>query len=114
MMKGLILAAALAAPAIAAPIDEAGISIRDQSGHVSLSYALRKDAQGLLCETRGVPKHHIRPKGLAGLKAPFRAEPAEKCERRVTWTHSGRDTTACYAFGKNAVLDEVLRWCTQL
>jgi hypothetical protein len=114
MMKALILAAALAAPAMAAPADEAAISIRDQSGSVSLSYSLRKDAGGLLCETRGVPKHHIRPKGLAGLKAPFRAELADKCERQITWTHAGRDTTACYAFGKNAALDEVLRWCTQL
>lgn len=63
------------------------------------------------CRTDSVPSHDIQVKRLKSLAAPFKAaKVTEACERSIDW--GGKK--ACLDDLRNGVVNEVLRWCSNI
>lgn len=74
------------------------------------SMILTRDGRGFHCKTDEVPKHRIQT-GLTSLESPFKGRNIpDDCKKTVSW---GK-ITRCYQLHETPVLDDVIRWCTNI
>jgi hypothetical protein len=80
--------------------------------HHSISeFFLKATSQGIQCSTKSVPEHVIKPQGLRSIQAPYKNQAVPRnCEYILSW---GKAKT-CYRRGANPIVDDTLRWCSQL
>lgn len=82
--------------------------VSKKSTHYTLS--MSKDQQ-IECETQSTPKHRIQIKNWTRIEVPFKNGPTgANCEKTVTWGKVRR----CYQRHENQILDDVIRWCTNI
>lgn len=73
---------------------------------------LRKDPKlGYRCKAEGVPEHRISVERLSSLMPPFKSTKiTPDCEQILNWDK----TEICYRRHENPIVDDVIRWCTNI
>ena len=74
------------------------------------SVLLSYDGKDFYCETDAVPRHRIRVAGLKSLESPLKSKGLSVCEQQVRW---GK-TKTCPMPKEMPLINQIIRWCTQI